>query len=307
MSTFTWMSAPTISSDAAFRKWVQGIHDAFAACGWVQTADTGQAVISSLTVPTSTSASAGYEIWRLDDELQAEAPLFVKIEFGRGVGSPGDYPDAWVTVGQSSNGSGVIGNVLAAREQFAWQGSATGSATEITGYASGDGHSICLVPWPGFVASRASWCLVIERSRSSDGTPTTDGFLIVSGWTVTVVGNGGATSSRSSSGDVLPVVLPYRINGAAASTSSTLSSDGVHAPVLPIPCLAPGVGPWVSNVIVAVHPGDAGALSVIQAATINGRTRTYRAWPGFGSPAAPIATNAPAQSSRIWPAILWED
>lgn len=309
MSTFTWMSAPDISSTAAFRKWVQGIHDAFAACGWVQTEDSGQAVLSSLAVPTTGQTAAGYEVWRLDDDLQSVAPLFVKIEYGRGHATNNNL-EVWVTVGQSTNGAGAIGSELLARSALVANTSHAGLAPELPGYASGDGHSICLIPWPGFVTNNVSWCMVIERSRDEHGTATADGFLIVAGQgakAVTVIGNGGSVSSRSSSGAGLPVLLPYTVNGTTASAASTLSNDGVHAPVLPIPCIAPGVKPWVSNVIVAVHPGDAGALSVIQAATINGETRTYRAWPAFGSPTAPVFTSWPQQTPRIWPAILWED
>ena len=75
--------------------------------------------------------------------------------------------------------------------------------------------------------------------------------------------------------------------------------------------MAPGVTPWVSNVVVCVSPGDAGATSVIQAATINGATRTYRAFPysyagstGPGLVREGAANVAPQTGSHL--AILWE-
>lgn len=303
VSTYSWMSARSSADAATFRKFAVGIHAAFLAAGWVQTSDTGQGDVTTMTVPTANTA-AGYEVWRLNDALQSTAPVFVKIEYGRAT----NVPIVWITVGQSTDGAGTIGNVLFARTQAGAPGSNSNNATEYPSYASGDGSSIAVVMWAGSwstASSTSDFFFVVERSRDSSGNATGDGFLIVIGKVganAVVIGNGGSSGSMMTSSPYLNAAMPQSINAVATSTGSTLSKDGVTAPVLPVPCMAPGVAPWVSNLLVAVHPGDAGSTSVIQAATINGATRTYRAWTAFSSAGViPCGTS----TSVIVPAIGW--
>jgi len=311
VSTFSWMSAPDISSDVAFRKWAQGVHDAFVGCGWVQTSDTGQANLATMTVPGTTVTAGGYEIFRMNDALQSACPVFVKVEYGRGSSATNNVPVIWVTVGQGSNGSGTITGVLLARTPNAATATAYGSSSEFPSYGSCDGAGICLALWSGYTNTGTAF-LAIERSRDNAGAPTDGALLIAFGATtggiVRVIGNGGTPGAvKCADSAYLSAALPYTINGSSASDASTLSQDGVVAPVLPIACVAPGVEPWVSNVLVAVHPGDAGSTSVIQAATINGETRTYRAWTFFNNNGGLVVCgNKSSSPAACWPAIIWE-
>ena len=321
VSTFTFQSAPDISSDAAFRKWVQGIHDAFIACGWVQTADTGQLDIATATVPTAQNAAAGYRMYRLDDDFQGVAPVFVKAEWGRGASASANVPAAWFAVGQATDGAGALSSVLFPRTATATNAQVTGVANEYPSYSSGDGSSLALAMWP-MSGSSPIFFFVLERSRNASGEPTADGLLIAcsvaangqpvnSGASVSVVrtiGNGGSATVKSAEDNFLNVRFPGTINGALNDSGGSLSRDGVVAPVLPIPCIAPGVTPWVSNIVTAVHPADAGTTSVIQAATINGETRIYRAFPTWGS----TGTNKQrglidVGAKTAYPAILWAE
>lgn len=68
--------------------------------------------------------------------------------------------------------------------------------------------------------------------------------------------------------------------------------------------MAPGVPPWVSNVVVAVHPGDVGATSVIQVATINCSTRIYRAFTLYDQYTGVVGCGI-STASRVRPAIIW--
>lgn len=313
VTTYSWMSAPDTTSDAAFRKFAQGIHDAVIAAGWVQSSDTGQLAIATATCPTTTNTPAGYEIFKLNDAAQATAPVFVKVEYGRAGGtSPNNSPAIWFTVGQATNGAGTLSSILFARQMnlLSSLNGSVGTTTEYASYASGDGSSICLSLW---AANTSYPCVffVLERSRDTSGAATAEGFLIVlavnSGKKVRVIGNGGVPGASKCADSGLVALLPAQINGLSSSTSSTMSKDGVTAPVIPLPCMAPGVTPWVSNVIVAVHPGDAGATSVIQAATINGQTRIYRAFPQFDGTSGVVGySNAgSAIDSMSRPAIAW--
>ncbi|MCR6649711.1 MAG: hypothetical protein NVV70_16830 [Cellulomonas sp.] len=314
MSTFSWMSAPDISSDAAFRKWAQGVHDAFVGCGWVQTADTGQVTISTMTVPATADTAAGYEIFRMADTLQSSCPIFVKVEYGRGALSSTNIPRIWFTVGQSTNGSGTVAGVLLARTvQSTSVGATAGTTSEYASYASCAGNAgICIAAWPAMAAITAPFFFAIERSRDAEGAPTSDGLLIAFGCNsnpiVRVIGNGGSPGSvKCADAGYFSTALPYTVNGANASNTSTLSEDGVTAPILPIACTAPGVPPWASTALVAVHPGDAGSTSVIQAATINGAEHIYRAWTAFNSFAGLVAAGQRSASPALClPAIIWE-
>lgn len=321
VSTFTFQSAPDISSDAAFRKWVQGIHDSFITCGWVQTDDTGQLDIGSATVPGTQNTAAGYLMYRLDDDLQGAAPVFVKFEPGRGTHASNNVPTAWFTVGQSTDGAGEVPGTLLPRTQTAPGTNVTGSTTEYPSYASGDGSSLCLAMWP-MSGANPIFFFILERSRNANGEPTADGFLVgvsaASGSqsgsatalqsVVRVVGNGGSTNTRCAEDNFLNVRFPATVNGATLDLGGSLSRDGVVAPVLPIPCMAPGVTPWVSNIVTAVHPADAGTTSVIQAATINGQTRIYRAFPAWGATGNNKARGLIDVGARTaYPAILWAE
>lgn len=325
MATYSWMSAPGNTSDTTFHKWTQGIHDAFAACGWVQTADTGQVDLATVTAPAASTTVAGIEIWRLDDALQATAPVFVKIEYGTGQGTVSTV-GLWLSVGKGSNGAGTLSDtaLLPRTTLFSATGESS-TAVEYASYASGDGSSLNIVFWPGYTGATGNLgSLHIERSRDTAGAATAGALLIAysiggsdSGApsSFNVIGYAGAFgSSQVAVFLAVPVCLPSVVNGMTLNQASaslmTLSKDGVVAPVLPIPCMAPGVEPWVSNNIVVVSPGDAGATSVILAATINGATRTYRAFPYSYSPNSPgLVRNASYATStyRAHPAILWED
>jgi hypothetical protein len=320
VSTFTFQSAPDISSSAAFRKWAQGIHDSFITCGWVQTSDTGQLDIGSATVPGTADTPSGYLMYRLDDDLQGAAPVFVKFEPGRGSHASSNVPSSWFTVGQATDGAGTLSDIILPRTQAASGSSTTGSTTEYPSYASGDGASLCLAMWP-MSATNPIFMFIIERSRNADGEPTGEGFLIGVGVAaggqggggvlsnvVRTIGNGGSAASMCAQDNFLNARFPSVVNNTTLDLGGSLSRDGVVAPVFPIPCVAPGVTPWVSNIVTAVHPADAGATSVIQAATINGQTRIYRAFPVWGSSGAAQHRGLIAVGSRsAYPAILWAE
>lgn len=102
------------TTDAGFRAWGQEFHDALVAVGLLQTADTGQANWTTATRPADGAATV-YEIWQLNDAMQATRPLFMRIEYSMRYGPVGD-PQMYITVGTGTNGSGTITGVLFARQ-----------------------------------------------------------------------------------------------------------------------------------------------------------------------------------------------
>lgn len=95
-----------ITTDAGFRAWAQAIHDTLVAVGLVQTSDTGQIDLTTVTTPGTNNTDAGYEIWRFNDAAQGSDPAFFRINYGRGAAA--GRCRLQVVLGTGSNGSGTI-------------------------------------------------------------------------------------------------------------------------------------------------------------------------------------------------------
>lgn len=305
--THTGLSAPTLNSVAEFRKWASLVDAMILACGWVQTADTGQSDPATLTVPGTNSTAAGYRLYSLDDALAGAAPVLLKVEWGRGTGATA--PAVWFTIGTGSDGAGTITGTLQPRTAPALVSS--GATVEVASYASGDGSSLNLTMWPTST-SVAMWLLRIERSRTLSGEPTIAGLAItiggLSGKTARTIAHGGAPgSSGDALGEYQSTTLPQSINGSSNTPSApgSLSQDGVTAPIYPIMHAAPGVPPWVSANLVALAGGDAGVSSLVVANT-HGTERIFRAFPQVGSTnicdvrAAGGTTTGVAVTAQVW-------
>jgi hypothetical protein len=78
-------------------------------CGLVQTSDTGQLNPATATFPGSNYGIAGYWIYRFNDTLQATAPIFIKVEPGRGDAL--NEPYIRISVGSATNGAGALTGV----------------------------------------------------------------------------------------------------------------------------------------------------------------------------------------------------
>lgn len=100
-----WPANGTAPTTQQLRDFYTALRDGLVAIGLVQTSDTGQLDINTVTWP-GTSQDIGYMVFRFDDAAQATDPVFLKITVGRG-------PNAGVRrttflFGQGSNGSGTI-------------------------------------------------------------------------------------------------------------------------------------------------------------------------------------------------------
>jgi hypothetical protein len=167
------------ASTTTFRAWGSALSAAVGAAGCVQTADTGQINWASVTVPGAGSTSAGYEVWRFNDTLQSTAPIYFKLEYGSSaVTAAGGL---WLTVGTGSDGAGNISNasnaaLTAPRTQLNTNG--VSSVTYVNGSAADSTLAVFYAPtFTG--TSSAGGLILIERSRGFDGTPNSDGCLVV--------------------------------------------------------------------------------------------------------------------------------
>jgi hypothetical protein len=159
-----------MNTDAHFRLWGLKLSLAIQACGLVMTADAGQINWATVTVAAA-STSAGYEIYRFNDALQATAPVFIRFDYGTGMYGQAGF---WFTVGSGSNGAGTItGNPVASDKGEHY---ANGSnATIVSGGTSW--IAICL----GTVIQYSyTIVILIERTHDGAGADTAEGVMVVS-------------------------------------------------------------------------------------------------------------------------------
>jgi len=134
---------------AEYIAWAQAIVDALIAVGIVQTSDTGQVILSTISALPLTGVSAGYMIFRFNDSMQATRPLYFKLTFS----ARGTSPNAWyfpslgMSIARGSDGLGsLVGSVTSTVYSIIGTGTGTSSITLKTGTAtstvvsSGDGY-----------------------------------------------------------------------------------------------------------------------------------------------------------------------
>lgn len=333
MTTHTFSTNFSVSTDAYYRAWVQALITALTTAGLVQTSDTGQINTTTVNVPAAQSTVGGYAIFRFDDTAQSTYPLFIKLEFGTAV-SPGTVanacPGVWLTVGKSSSGTGDIGSVLFPRR--ALHGSfnnagATGTTIAYSGVASGGTDWVSLFPWLGMIAGvnignagyRAPW-FHIERTNGGQGVVVA---TRVPSSTSNSVEQLISTNGNIAMPDVMqinyatatyvegtpPVVIPYSINGTALGPSTSIAAGSI-APIFPWVVTVPGLAPAQLVNIMTYPGGDAPASAF--ASTLNAVSRNYFPIPlsdahnAFGFSRTPSDAGSSGTSRYIGAAIRWD-
>jgi hypothetical protein len=274
-----------LADDATFRQWAQGIHNALVgACGMVQTADTGQIALATVLRPTVVNTYAGYEILRFNDALQAQTPIFLKIEYG--VDSQVDRPSLAITMGQGSNGAGTLTGTLSSRRVLSPTASKTTGAT-LSLYASGAEGRMWLLTNADFTSTSFGLLFGCERACDETGTP------VVDGWTWYTVA-GGLTNWQA-----IPRTLPASVAVGFFSVFSPndLGKGTVGTNVGLNPVLACfGKMFYLKTLIAAI--GDVAGNSTFTVNYLNA-IRTYLSLNG--------AVNAIAANSvNIGPCLPWE-
>lgn len=249
-------------TDAHWRAWVQFVHDVFA-LGWVQTSDTGQITISTSTKPGAGSTVVGYEVWKMNDSLQATKPVFLKIEYGSG--GAANTPAWWLTIGTGSDGAGGITGILFARTSLPCAGSNTGTANKCFGSASTNRMDVSMFL---DVSTLPHW-FAIERTKVPDTTTGADnGDGLMMAW---------STSASSHKSQVLPfgATAPTAESGIQCilSTNNPTAYTGDQGIGLMIPMLGVAVQPGLN---VAVTMSSDFAEYAQPSFTLYGSTHVYQ-------------------------------
>jgi hypothetical protein len=161
------------TGDTVFRAWINEIHNALIAFGWVQTSDTGQINFSTVTSPAAGSTFQGYAVYRMNDSLQSTCPVYMRIDFGSASTAAHVSWKVQVTIG-GTNGAGTLtGNVSTAQTYAA----TTAAGTNDTMRTSGSSSRFSLT-WGGTTDTYGAFG--VERDQSTAGADTDLGVNFLS-------------------------------------------------------------------------------------------------------------------------------
>lgn len=151
-------------------QWGGALAARLAAHGWVQTSDTGQVNIGAAASSSTVNYNYGYQIWRMNDSLQATNPVFIKIEFL--TGATYTNPALYLTVGTGSNGTGTLTGIVSPKLN---PQCASYSSSTVSYLTTGDVNRFaCFMP--NNIGNGLGFS--IERSKDSSGNDTGDGVQI---------------------------------------------------------------------------------------------------------------------------------
>jgi hypothetical protein len=261
MATRTSFIACTGSPDSAFLTWINTIHSALIAFGWVQTADTGQ-----IDFTRATQAGAGFAIYGMGDAAQSTCAFYLKITYTQSNGS-GNVPGL-ILLGAigGTNGSGTLtGNV---GTQFGQTGSISMSTQGVGACRfSGNTSSFRMQMWSSNF-NRCGWTFAVERDQDTSGNDTTLGINMA----LTAAVSGGSVPNsqflRTAGGAGAMETRWY----AMLSAQPSQSGNGVTG-VAPVRCT---FGPFRNPMKgLLIYAGNDYAVNTVNPVTIYGASRNY--------------------------------
>ena len=280
MTIVPMSTAPDMTSDTTFRNWGSAISAALASIGWVQAADTGQINWTTVTKPTATNTAAGYEIWRMNDSLQATNPVYLKIEYG--CAGALTTPAIWITVATGSNGAGTLAGQVGSRQIV---GPGTGTAGAYTCWFSGSSARLTAYLWD---ASNFYALIMVERSHDAAGADTSAGIMI------------GLGNSASKFTQFIPFAGPVPAQYAAFNCCSPPTGTATYATdvyMFPVRAWGPGeMAPFKG--LAAYFNADIAAASQITVTDWSGTSRNF-----YAAGRAPVG--ASYGGTTVW-AVLYE-
>lgn len=210
-------STPVSNTDnAGFQAWTTEMFNAFVSAGLVQTADTGQMAVPVVVPRPSGAGFAGYWIFRFNDTLQATAPIFIKIEPGRG-GTTNSFR-CRATIGTGSDGAGNITGSMGGI--YFLVETSSSSANPLPTYINHDEGFFGVIYKVGLTSNGLGF-LAICRTTDDAGVPTGAGVFAVgkAGSTITqaICGTFGAFSAVATDSSYCCPAFP--------SSSSAIGSD----------------------------------------------------------------------------------
>lgn len=267
MATATGNYVHDNSSLANFQNWTTPIYDAFVTtCGWVQTADSGQAANPIAAVPSSAYA---YWIFKANDAAASTLPIYVKVEMG--------YNSTTVrirmTAGTGSDGSGNITGGVSSAPWTITSLETNDGATTYTCYFSGDAGAFRMFMWQS-AAINNGVLFGLVRSTDSAGAKTTDFY---SAMHANANNNNMPTYQAISLAGNGPICGPGARSwpaGASVLTSANYSGTTAAQPVFPLVPPGAQLGNVMLDFVGLKSPDTADGASVT-VSSMYGGTHTY--------------------------------
>lgn len=265
-------------------------------------------------------------MYRFDDDAQATAPVFIKVEFGSTLAG-GRLPKVRVTVGKGTDGVGGITGQLYQREFGNPNQNGSATTTSYTHLASaGSGYVAFLAFVDDTTSARNTirpFSFVIERSRDANGTPSGDGLLVIADGTPNSSSSARSLTTLADPATVSAINYvsglanegaliggaPYSIQGTALGPTTSVAAGGV-GPVIPVIAIAPGVAPWQSCAFATIPAGDnpAGLFTTpLCGNPVEMRSITPTAFHSVWGVAIQPGVQSPSVSRYFAPAIRWEE
>jgi hypothetical protein len=258
-----------MSTDAHFRANASFIHDLLVTTGgWVQTSDTGQIDLTTVNKPGSTNTKAGYAIYRMDDALQATVPLFLKIYYGTARAATAF--GIWFSLATSSNGSGTLNGTVYVNNDAIGTPTCAATAAATVGtiecYGSADTSRAVFEMFDHDSTGAVQLRFLLERSRSTIGAATSDGFILV--WSSLSSWNKQQFIPAAGSPPVAETGVAY------IQTTNTTGAYGLNVGLgIPIPLLGFAQQPGIQMVI--AKTGDV-AVGTVLSFSLYGTSRTFK-------------------------------
>lgn len=282
--------------DANFRAMIQFVEDTLVTTGgWFNTADTGQTPIASFVHPTTQNVKMGYRVYRMNDSLQATAPIFMRLDFGatnNGVNVFGFWP----TIGTGSDGAGNITGKM-------WDGGAStqapcgqcaSGAIANNSYGSAAPGRVALGM---FVQSSPSIILLfcIERTKNSLGADTGDGLLVLYNDAITVSNSLDRARYLNWAPGVQPAVEQGVSYVLTVNNPSQSFGGDIGAGVI---THFRGVAQQPGINVLMVNQADVGVEGSFTL-TIYGSTHTFQQLNSFAARKAMVVSNNPDSIARV--------
>lgn len=225
-----------------FRAWGSAVSTALGQM-LTRVTQTGEINWATVNAPVAANTFQGFEVYRLNDSLQATAPLFFKFEYGGA--STATTSAIRLTVGKSTDGSGNIGSVLqSAINVFAADN--VSSALSNCYISNGDGSGFVFSLQPDNPVAQGGFCCV-ERSRNTSGQPTAFALMLAFQRYGTVahlnrfIAYNLETTFTADNTGLFACPLPL-------STDIGVT-NGTVAQFFPVACIAPNGATWRSRML----------------------------------------------------------
>lgn len=230
MTTNAWLvdvDVVDVTPIVGYRKFITDFSDGMLLAGFAREESVGDIDIPALTtVPAGYQYFPGHQIYYMDDSFHATAPIYIKIEYGRGGGV--SAPTIGMSAGTGHDGNGNLSGIFMPR-MYSYLGAGAKSLVNLKCYS-------CAI-------DGASWLMFAEgyQQGSNPASSTTQGHFIGVFRTT--------DSSGQPTGDGCAVYMIKQNQNAFGATTRSLKGSWVSTNSMPNTAGVGNSGAYACNAI----------------------------------------------------------